>query len=130
MSGYLNVKKECPMKVTNINGTSDNICKCGTWFDHWKKFSGQTITYCPVGKCYEKELVGAHVQKDGTTDRGWYIIPLCKKHNGEKGKSLNVNDVFKLVSANVNETCGKKNELNFKINIRPEIPAWNTWGSV
>ncbi len=41
------------------------------------------------------------------TDSNWYIIPLCKTHNGEKGKSLIISDNIKLVSANVSETCGK-----------------------
>jgi len=95
------------MKVTNINGTSDNTCKCGSWLAHWKKFSGQSITFCPVENCLEKDLVGAHVQKDSTTDHNWYILPLCKTHNA-KGKSLTVSDSYKLVSANVSETCGKK----------------------
>ena len=97
------------MKVTNINGTSDNTCKCGSWLDHWKKFGGySSITYCTVDKCYGKDLVGAHVQKDSSTDRSWYIIPLCKTHNAETGKSLIVSDNTALVSANVSETCGKK----------------------
>lgn len=96
------------MKIRNINGTSDNTCKCGNWLDHWKKFSGQSLpSYCPEEKCIQKPEVGAHVQKDSSTDNGWYIIPLCKTHNGKKGETLNVSDTVKLVSANVKETCGK-----------------------
>jgi hypothetical protein len=96
------------MKVKNINGTSDNTCKCGSWLKHWENFSGQTLpTYCPEKSCTQKPEVGAHVQKDSFTDNSWYIIPLCKKHNGETGKSLEVSDNIKLVSANVSSTCGK-----------------------
>jgi hypothetical protein len=95
------------MRIRNINGTSDNTCKCGSWLQHWEKFSGQDVTYCPVGGCLEKVAVGAHVQKDSNTDSSWYIFPLCKKHNGETGKTLNVSDAYKLVSANVSKTCGK-----------------------
>ena len=96
------------MKVTNINGTSDNICKCGSWLSHWKNFSGQSLpSYCPESSCTQAPEVGAHVQKDSTTDMSWYIIPLCKKHNGETGKSITVSDSIKLVSANVSNTCGK-----------------------
>ncbi|MBZ5591218.1 MAG: hypothetical protein LAP39_03210 [Acidobacteriia bacterium] len=51
--------------------------------------------------------MGAHVQKDSTTDKNWYIVPLCKKHNGETGKSLEIG-AYTLVSANVGQTCGKK----------------------
>ncbi len=96
------------MKVKNINGTSTNICKCGSWLDHWKKFSGESLpTYCPEVKCIQKPEVGAHVQKDSSADTNWYIIPLCRTHNGETGKSLDVSDATKLVSANVSQTCGK-----------------------
>jgi hypothetical protein len=95
------------MKLNNINGTSDLSCKCYSWFEHWKRFSGQTVEYCPVESCLTKnDLVGAHVQKDSYLDTDWYIAPLCKKHNAETGKSLNVPDWLKLASANVSKTCG------------------------
>jgi hypothetical protein len=95
------------MKVRNINGTSDNSCKCGSWLEHWKKFSGQTLpAYCPASSCLKKPEVGAHVQKDSYSDDSWYIIPLCNDCNGKKGQSLEVSDSIKLVSANVSRTCG------------------------
>lgn len=96
------------MKVKNINGTSQNTCKCGSWLEHWKNFSGQSYTYCPVEGCLKKIEVGAHVQKDSTTDRKWYIVPFCKTHNAETGGSLEISDNITLVSANVSETCGEK----------------------
>lgn len=97
------------MKVTNVNGTSDNSCKCSSWLEHWKRFGGGSIPpYCPEKTCVQSPEVGAHVQKDGSPDRAWYIIPLCKKHNGEAGKSLDVSDGITLVSANVDTTCGKR----------------------
>ena len=99
------------MKVKNINGTSDNTCKCGSWLEHWKKFGGGSVpTYCSESEstCIQKPEVGAHVQKDSSTDNSWYIIPLCNTHNSQTGKTLKVNDDVKLVSANVSETCGKK----------------------
>jgi hypothetical protein len=96
------------MKVININGTTDKTCKCGSWLEHWKKFSGQLFpSYCPVVRCYQKTEVGAHVQKDSAFDRSWYIVPLCKTHNAKTGQSLEISDSTKLVSANVSETCGK-----------------------
>lgn len=96
------------MKVRNINGTGENTCKCGGWLDHWKKFSGQSVpTFCPEEKCTQKAEVGAHVQREISTDGNWYIYPLCKTHNGKHGESLNVSDVYTLVPANVKETCGK-----------------------
>jgi hypothetical protein len=95
------------MKVHNINGTSQSTCRCGSWLNHWKNFSSQPLpTYCPEKSCTDKPEVGAHVQKDSATDKSWYIIPLCTKHNSQTGKSLEVSDTIKLVSANVAATCG------------------------
>lgn len=97
------------MKVRNINGTSDYTCKCGSWLEHWKNFAGGSVpNLCPETNCIELAEVGAHVQKDSSSDSNWYIIPLCKKHNSKKGESLEVIDTLQLVSANVSETCGKK----------------------
>lgn len=94
------------MKVNNVNGTSDYACKCGSWLNHWEKFSGEALPrYCVEKSCTKSPEVGAHVQKDSSTDKGWYIIPLCSGHNSETGKSLNVMDATKLVSANVGQTC-------------------------
>jgi hypothetical protein len=96
------------MKVTNINGTTANICSCGSWLAHWKNYSGQALPrYCPEETCTDEPTLGAHVQKDSTTDRKWYIVPLCSKHNAKKGESINISNHIKLVSANVSETCGK-----------------------
>lgn len=96
------------MKVININGTSDNTCSCGSWLDHWRNFSKQSLpSYCPEKNCTKKPEVGAHVQKDGTSDKDWYIVPLCKDCNAKTGDSLEISNSIALVSANVNETCGK-----------------------
>ena len=94
------------MKIRNINGTSDSSCKCGSWIEHWENFSKQNRpTYCPVADCFEKDIVGAHVQKGaGSTDQKWYIYPLCSAHNKQTGE-LEVPDSYELVSANKKETC-------------------------
>lgn len=95
------------MKVKNIKGTSPNDCSCGSWLDHWKKFSGRQLpTYCSEKSCIGKPEVGAHVQKDSSSDRNWYIIPLCAKHNA-KADSLEIVDDTAFAPANVSETCGK-----------------------
>ena len=50
--------------VKNINGTSNNNCKCVSWLKHWEKFSKKTVSYCSAYGCSTKtDLVGAHVQK-------------------------------------------------------------------
>jgi hypothetical protein len=98
------------MKVTNINGTSDNTCKCDSWLAHWEKFNptGQSLSlYCSEESCRNKPEVGAHVQKDSSTDKRWYIVPLCSTHNAKTGESLEIRDSISLASANVSETCGK-----------------------
>ncbi len=63
--------------------------------------------YCPVKDYLNKNLVGAHVQKNSALDRDWYIIPLCSEHNGQKGGALDVAGYLTLVPANVSATCGK-----------------------
>jgi hypothetical protein len=94
------------MKLKNINRTSQSTCACGSWLKHWEKFSGQTITFCPVEKCLNKDLVGAHVQQANSSDNKWYIYPLCNSHNHSTGE-LEVYDSYKLASANKKETCEK-----------------------
>lgn len=95
------------MKVININGTSDNVCSCGSWLDHWKNFSNQSLSsYCSEKSCVKKPEVGAHVQKDSIHDKKWYIVPLCKDCNAKTKNSLEISDSVALVSANVSETCG------------------------
>jgi len=95
------------MKVNNLNGTSDKKCSCGSWLDHWKKFSRQYIpSRCPVKFCYNSPEVGAHIQKDSTYDKSWYVVPLCQKCNLKSYGSLDISDSVVLVSANVGETCG------------------------
>jgi hypothetical protein len=92
------------MIVTNVAGTSQLDCCCGSWLKHWEKLSGQTTTYCVQKICLNKDLVGAHVQKAG--DSAWYIIPLCSAHNQSTSK-LDVMDSTAFVSANKRETCEK-----------------------
>lgn len=92
-------------KVKNINGTSSTTCKCGSWLKHWENYSKQTVNFCCEKSCLNKDLVGAHVQKAGSPDSNWYIIPLCNAHNKATGE-IEVSDSYKLVSANKSETCG------------------------
>ena len=94
------------MKIKNINGTSDAACTCGSWMQHWEKFSGQKTSFCLGVGCLEKDLVGAHVQKADACDDNWYICPLCIFHN-EGAKELEVSNAFKLIPANKAATCGR-----------------------
>jgi len=93
------------MKIKNINGTSQYTCRCGSWIEHWEKFSGQRALYCAGIGCMEMNPIGAHVQKADGYDSNWYIVPLCNKHNLGGGE-LEIPDGTALVSANRTETCG------------------------
>jgi hypothetical protein len=96
------------MKVKNINGRRQNSCKCGTWLDHWVKICGQPLPqHCAATTCMGAAQLGAHVQKDCASDSGWYILPLCVKHS-MRAALLEISDTTLLVSADVNETCGKQ----------------------
>ena len=94
------------MRIRNINGTSGNSCGCGSWLKHWERFSGQRTEFCQAKGCLNGDIVGAHVQKEASTDNGWYIYPLCNAHNQRTSTSLEVSDNYHLVSANVAQTCG------------------------
>jgi hypothetical protein len=95
------------MTVKNLNGTSQNKCKCGSWLQHWVKFSKRSLPqFCIQATCGEKPEVGAHVQKDDKNDRSWYIIPICQKHNKKEETFEIMSGTDWLVPANVSETCG------------------------
>jgi hypothetical protein len=93
--------------ITNINGTADTTCKCGSWLKHWLNFSKQSLPrYCPVDGCYQSDMVGAHVQRSYSLERKWFIIPLCTYHNASK-IDLDVSDTIVFVPASRKETCEK-----------------------
>ena len=93
------------MKARNINGTSDNTCRCGSWIQHWKNYGGNSEhPFCSALRCTRTDVVGAHVQKEYGSK--WYIIPLCPEHNNMRGETIDVSASTVFVSANVAETCG------------------------
>ncbi len=73
------------MKVKNINGTSQNICSCNSWLQHWRNFSRQTTVACRALGCFRTDIVGTQVQKDIEYDNEWYIVPFCKSHHNATG---------------------------------------------
>jgi hypothetical protein len=96
------------MRVRNINGTSQTTCKCGSWLQHWKNFSKVPLgSTCYELSCTGKPELGAHVQKDTSSDMNWYIVPLCTYHNNLKGQAIDLKSSAVLVSANKKETCEK-----------------------
>lgn len=93
------------IKVKNVNRISDNVCKCGSWYAHWRKFSLYGKIFCSESSCTENNLVGAHVQIANSMNKKWYIVPLCPTHIKSKA-SLDIGST-KLVSANKSLTCEK-----------------------
>ncbi len=104
-------------EVKNINGTKENICNCGSWLKHWEKFGEQKAGLCAEVSCQKKAIVGAHVQKSDSSDSSWYIIPLCKEHNNLFGQKISIKGSIKLVPANKQKTCAKK-EVKYIIKTR------------
>jgi len=94
------------MLVKNIKGTADRTCNCGTWLAHWERFAGVRAMYCGVLSCLSEAEVGAHVVKEGGTDKAQYIVPMCKKHNAESNKSIVLSSHIVMIPANISVTCG------------------------
>jgi uncharacterized protein YmfQ (DUF2313 family) len=71
------------MKVKNVNGSSRFPAPSGynSWLDYWEKQTGVSKSVCGVTGCSNKDLVGAHVQKAGSTDKSYYITPICRACN-------------------------------------------------
>ena len=90
----------------NLPETGDLSCKCGSWLSHWKNITDtiETTVICKVHGCYKKATDGAHVQNKDVS--GWWIIPLCHKHNEQK-EELTLRKGAKLASANKEKTCEK-----------------------
>lgn len=71
------------MIVKNVNGSSRWPAPSGysSWLDYWEKKSGKTVSICGASGCSNKDLVGAHVQKANSTDKKYYITPICHSCN-------------------------------------------------
>lgn len=68
----------------NIKGTSNRSCNCGSWKNHWEKYSSiNWPKYCSVEGCNECAEVGAHVRNDVNCVN--YIVPMCNSCNQKEG---------------------------------------------
>ena len=95
------------MIVKNLNGTSDSPkCPCKTWIKHWANYTGVSPGLCAVSDCSKEAAEGAHVQLKGVDDNSWYIVPLCKEHNGKHGKELIISDHIDPVPVSSRHKCG------------------------
>ena len=76
--------REIPVTVKSIKGTAVHSCSCcESWRDHWTKHTGFTPAWCRGcrAKLPAEDLVGGHVVKVNSSDRRWYIVPLCSACN-------------------------------------------------
>jgi len=97
-----------PVIVKNINRIEPALCQCGSWLRHWRNFSnGAMPNFCAEATCLDKPTVGALVQTDRTTDRSWYVIPLCGEH-AKATHPLRVADITCFVPADISATCGRQ----------------------
>jgi len=68
------------MLVHNLNDTSDNSCRCGTWIRHWENYRNKHAVNCVA--CHKHTTtIGAHVQKTYSNDQRSFIVPLCYSCN-------------------------------------------------
>ena len=96
------------MKVTNINGTSEHDCSCGSWLKHWENYNSAKQSkpiLCPACGLHLVE-VGAHVQKYNSSDKIWYIVPLCKSCNNKSSYTILDVGACALAPASRTSTCG------------------------
>lgn len=71
-------------KVKNVNGSGRYSAPNGysSWLEYWEDKTGKKVSICGASGCNNKDLVGAHVQKANSTDKSWYVTPLCRSCNG------------------------------------------------
>ena|SRR5207253_2403614 len=101
------------MLIKNANTPAIKDCGCGSWLNHWSKFSGQFVRMCIVKECNNYDMIGSHIQKADSSDTTIYIIPICKEHS-ESEQVLEIFDDIALVSANVKKTCASNSSKTLK----------------
>ena len=73
-------------KVHNLHEGSRD----GSWLKYWEDATGKKAFFCHNSSCYATATDGAHVQLADSTNRKWYIVPLCHKCNCQFGQGLTV----------------------------------------
>ena len=98
-------KKENGETYKNVIGSDKrDHCSCGSWKEHWKKFSREKWqSKCSVEGCSESADLGAHVHIAG--EKKEWIVPMCTACNNDWDKEFQLEANTILVSANKSETC-------------------------
>lgn len=109
---------------TNVKGSGDWNCNCGSWKKHWLIYSRDFYNMdklmkldfleakywpeqCSVAGCENVAEDGAHVKNPKL--QGQWIIPMCKTHNNPDNE-----DIFEIkkgtyrAPANKEKTCERK----------------------
>ena len=92
------------MKIENVRGSSKYEKPKGysSWREYWEKNCGLNFSFqegnvykCPAcGRGVSpKNWDGCHVQKADSTDRNWYIVPLCDSCNQRENEVLDIGDL-------------------------------------
>jgi hypothetical protein len=87
------------MRVKNLNRATQTKCKASSWLAHWEKITGQNASLCFVKDCIDQPSAGGLVQKDGSSDQNWYVVPLCDHCSKKTGQDLDIWDLATLVPA-------------------------------
>ena len=89
-------------RVINVNGSGRYTKPSGysSWLEYWKAQTGQNPSYCSAAGCFRHDLVGAHVQKAYSSDKTWYIVPLCSSCN-QRTDAFDVNATLVPVPSNL-----------------------------
>lgn len=71
--------------VKNVVGSSRFSPPTGynSWLEYWESQTKEKKNICGAANCSNKDLVGAHVQKANSTDKSYYITPICKACNNK-----------------------------------------------
>jgi hypothetical protein len=96
-----------------VTDPEKKLCRCGTWLDHWNKFSGLKVRICGIKECPGFDLMGVKVQKADSEDDKIYIIPVCSAHADSK-EILETYDSITLVSSDIKTTCGTATSIYLK----------------
>lgn len=70
-------------KVRNLHENRD-----GNWIRFWEEATGLKARKCHRVGCSDSAEDGAHVQLVDSTDKKWYIVPLCHKCNCQFGATF------------------------------------------
>jgi hypothetical protein len=89
------------MVVRNLQEGSRPVPQGYTsWLQYWEENSNKKAGICCAFGCSNSAEVGGHIQKRGVNDNSWYIIPICKNCNNQRGKEYNVKSNTDFVPVN------------------------------